>query len=496
MDKIKEAQQILRDLGLPKQQQNKLSALTLLALAGLKPKDKWASSSNRSLTLTKDILDFVNTNYAQNYKQNTRESFRKNALRPFVNFNIALLNPDNPELKQNSQNTHYALSDIALATLKKFQTEEWGNATELFKNYISAQNRLEIKNFKSIKNIKLEFSRINVFIGKPNSGKSNLLEALTLFNFIEGKKSKDTGLIRFHTLDNLFYDRNIVNNIEVNLKGNTALFTYKSGITTFLHLVNPSKDFLDNQKIIFYKPLSLNEILNQIRFLSEGMTIDGFSSKFEVLGNDGNFSQRNETTNQENPIHRYEFKDGGNYSDSFSGYLKTYGENLFTIVQSNDKIREWINAFYEAYHLEFLIDFSSRMFEVQKKEKGIVYKIPFELTPDTFRRMLFHVAAIYSNKNATILFEEPESHSFPPYVNELSELIKADKNNNTFFITTHSPYFFNSMLQDSKKVKGISFFHVYYEDFQTKVRKLTNKDLDNIWDSGADIFFNIDSFVK
>ena len=113
----------------------------------------------------------------------------------------------------------------------------------------------------------------------------------------------------------------------------------------------------------------------------------------------------------------------------------------------------------------------------------------------TFRRLLFHVATIYSNKNATILLEEPESHSFPPYVKELSELIKNDEND-TYFITTHSPYFFNSMVEDSKTIKDISFFHVYYEDYQTKIKKLTDKEIDNIWGSGADVFFNIDSFIK
>lgn len=199
---------------------------------------------------------------------------------------------------------------------------------------------------------------------------------------------------------------------------------------------------------------------------------------------------------EENPIRRYEFREGATYGNLFAAYLTTSGNNLYTIIQNSPDLREWINSFYEEFGLEFLMDYSSRTFEIQKKEKGIVYKIPFELTPDTFRRMLFHVAAIYSNKNTTILLEEPESHSFPPYINELSELIKADKNNNTYFITTHSPYFFNSMVEDSEKIKDISFFHVYYEDYQTQIKKLTQKELDNISGSGADVFFNIDSFRK
>lgn len=37
--KVQEARQILAALGLPKSQQNEMAALTLLALAGLKPRD-------------------------------------------------------------------------------------------------------------------------------------------------------------------------------------------------------------------------------------------------------------------------------------------------------------------------------------------------------------------------------------------------------------------------------------------------------------------------
>jgi AAA15 family ATPase/GTPase len=39
-------------------------------------------------------------------------------------------------------------------------------------------NNLEISNFKLIKHLGLDCKRINLFIGEPNTGKSNILEAL------------------------------------------------------------------------------------------------------------------------------------------------------------------------------------------------------------------------------------------------------------------------------------------------------------------------------
>lgn len=38
-----------------------------------------------------------------------------------------------------------------------------------------------IKNFKSVKNLSLECKKVNLFIGEPNVGKSNIIEALGFF---------------------------------------------------------------------------------------------------------------------------------------------------------------------------------------------------------------------------------------------------------------------------------------------------------------------------
>jgi len=42
--------------------------------------------------------------------------------------------------------------------------------------------KLQIRNFKSMKALDLKCSRINVFIGEPNTGKSNILETIGLLH--------------------------------------------------------------------------------------------------------------------------------------------------------------------------------------------------------------------------------------------------------------------------------------------------------------------------
>ena len=45
MSKIDEARKFLEDIGMPKAQQSDICALSLLAMAGIKPSDEWKSAS-------------------------------------------------------------------------------------------------------------------------------------------------------------------------------------------------------------------------------------------------------------------------------------------------------------------------------------------------------------------------------------------------------------------------------------------------------------------
>ena len=56
MSKISDAQDILSVLGLPPAQQNEISALTLLALCGLKEEDNWADAIRKSFSFKGTIM--------------------------------------------------------------------------------------------------------------------------------------------------------------------------------------------------------------------------------------------------------------------------------------------------------------------------------------------------------------------------------------------------------------------------------------------------------
>ena len=88
---------------------------------------------------------------------------------------------------------------------------------------------LEIKNFKSIKHLTLDCKRMNVFIGKPNVGKSNILEALALLGwdyFLDGEGSVFfENTIRYSDLEELFYDRGVIAK-EIEVRADNACCFY------------------------------------------------------------------------------------------------------------------------------------------------------------------------------------------------------------------------------------------------------------------------------
>lgn len=232
--KITQAQEILRDFELPIQQQNQVSALTLLALCNIEPNSNWNLAERRSIVIN-DIIEYANSFYGFDYKKGSRESFRKEAINPFVEYGIIEKNPDNPDLAQNSPLTHYAISYLVLNTIKKFESSEWKLALEnylRFKSEIKKEKEsssiliknIQINSYKSIVNDTIELGRFNVFIGVNGCGKTNILEAIATvgaergndLNF-DGLYSRGVRIARPDLILSSFLDSSQKSSIDINL---------------------------------------------------------------------------------------------------------------------------------------------------------------------------------------------------------------------------------------------------------------------------------------
>lgn len=122
--KRQDALRILAVLGLPREQQNERSALTLLALLGLKPSDRWSSAGAPLIGVT-PIMNFIREFYGKAYAPNTRETIRRFTLHQFVQAGLVLYNPDDPERPTNSPKNVYQIEPNALALIRSFGTRRW-----------------------------------------------------------------------------------------------------------------------------------------------------------------------------------------------------------------------------------------------------------------------------------------------------------------------------------------------------------------------------------
>ncbi|NNM87011.1 MAG: restriction endonuclease [Phycisphaerae bacterium] len=135
--RIQEALAALQSLGLPREQLNDRSALTLLALLDLKPNLPWPQASNPRCGVT-PMMQFFARQYHKRYAPNTRETLRRFTVHQFEQAGLITKNPDQPRRPINSPNTVYQIEPAALTLLRKFKTPAWDKALAEYKCHHAA----------------------------------------------------------------------------------------------------------------------------------------------------------------------------------------------------------------------------------------------------------------------------------------------------------------------------------------------------------------------
>ena len=132
MDKITEIRNILKKIGMPQRQQSDLCALTVIALCKITKNKKWSKATNEWLRVH-DIIAFVNKYYNVNYAENSRETFRKQALH---HFRTAAIVEDNNRAT-NSPNYRWRITTEFLNVI-----HEIGISEESLNHFLSNHTKL------------------------------------------------------------------------------------------------------------------------------------------------------------------------------------------------------------------------------------------------------------------------------------------------------------------------------------------------------------------
>lgn len=327
---------------------------------------------------------------------------------------------------------------------------------------------IHIQNFKSIKNLSFEARRVNVFIGEPNTGKSNILEALGLFSLGFSKNLQT--IARLRTINDLFHKYDVDSVISVTV---------------------------DKTKLL----LSFANLQVSIVEINEGRNWpNGISPLIEYqLSNEGDVERWGDYNLAKDwliPPKIYKYKLLDNFEVSKYPFLHPpFGTNLPDILFRNDHLRELVGEIIKEKGFKLNINRGKREIDiVESEENGISLSYPFSSMSDTLQRIIFYLAAIESNKNSALIFEEPESHIFPFYNKYLAELIAQNEAGNQFFIATHNPYFMGSLVFKTP-IKDLAVYISYMEDYETKLRLLTNDEIEELASMDTGMFFNLDLFL-
>jgi AAA15 family ATPase/GTPase len=319
--------------------------------------------------------------------------------------------------------------------------------------------KLEIINFKSIKQLSLDCNRINIFIGKPNTGKSNIMESLGMFSY--SARWLNSGLkdfVRYERMSNLFHDENLEEPVIIQADNINLKMTFNQGGFE----------------------ADIREAGDQLTRLDgnyENLSSQGGSPEPLRTFKSYKFSIRNDF-----PVQEAEF------------LLPPSGANLMALMLAHKNLRSLANDIFANFGFRLGIRPQENKIEVIKQLDDIIVSYPYSLTSDTLQRIIFHLLAVLSNRDSVITFEEPQSHAFPYYTKFLAEKLALDTHNNQYFISTHNPYFLLPVLKKAPS-GDVAIFLTYFQDYQTKVKALGADDIAKVMEMEADVFFNIDSLL-
>ncbi|KAA0231907.1 hypothetical protein EDS67_00495 [candidate division KSB1 bacterium] len=315
---------------------------------------------------------------------------------------------------------------------------------------------LEVKNFKSIKQLALDCKKINIILGRPNTGKSNLLESIGLFSLPLAPLRNLKELVRFENMTNLFNDHDLSQVIEINADTMSLQIKFDRG-----------------------------EFKGELKDKEHGGSFKFSATLKEIRNSEGDCNT---------PFRFYRFATLEVFTNQEADFLMPVnGENLSQILLTNKESRKMAANVFSEYGLKIVLKQSENKIEVQKEIEDAVISFPYALVSDTLRRIVFHHVAIETNHDSIIIFEEPEAHAFPYYTKFLAERIALDSSNQ-YFISTHNPYFLISVLEKAPK-DDVGIFVASSSDSVTQLEAVSPEACSEILGLDASVFFNLERFL-
>ena len=290
---------------------------------------------------------------------------------------------------------------------------------------------LKIKNFKGFKNFEIkDFSSVNVFIGKANTGKTSILEALSYLYETPANRTIDHDLdarglkisnkaislgvqqqYEDDAFEGLFYDINTENDIEINT--NIRALKLKLSKEDISILNNDPIQKMGKRLDLSYEPATISQSVNLIYS----------SHKTELLNN----------------IYA-QISNDNNKKKEFVDYLKKFDNEFYECELKNDSLYIRTTSLTKAIN-------------IKQMGQGVIFYAT--------------ICALLVRGDKVIIIDELENGLHYRALNLVLKIIfeKANSDGIQFFVSTHSKELLektNNMLDSDKFSKDLlSVFSVF-----------------------------------
>lgn len=344
-------------------------------------------------------------------------------------------------------------------------------------------NDIKIKNFKSLKELNVNFKNLTLFTGVNSSGKSSTLQALLLLkqNFqIYGSMIK-TFELPMETLKNIFqklsingeyldlglgknilYDKAEDDILELNLKLNDGQVNFKSNIRESKdeESISCEMSYSDNIEELFLQ--------SNFTYLSADRIVPQSSYKYSKenvlrgnLGKNGEYTIHFLAENKNSSIPLKELQ----HPEANSNQLLENVDYWLSKISKGIKVIPSVNINFQQSTLQYSYGGSERL--PQNIGFGVTYVLPII------------VAILKAKKGDIIIIENPESHLHPSGQVEIARLCaKASEAGVQIIVETHSDHFLNGVrVAIKERVLNNNNALVYYfsrneEEEKTEVQKI------------------------
>lgn len=335
--------------------------------------------------------------------------------------------------------------------------------------------QIEIKNFRSIKSIKINCHENNLILGANNSGKTTIIDALRWFFTKEYKFESERDLpVGKHKLNS---------SVSVTLS-NSKKITLKFEKDKVVYLIDKKDKKYTNLDTVFHDlKINLNVLyIPSVTNVNDYVKLSGQSPLrkilFEIISNDIKKSP-----------------------DKWSEYISSKNvllENNNLIKILNDKLTDWSVDLSLSCPEPDVEDIVKNFIKLNIKENGVetcdVNTVGSGLQRQLIFKLLETITEINEGRKSTensldlFLYEEPEAFLHFDQQQELARTLKKLSKTKQVFITTHSHGFLSRNIADLRTV-----IRVYKENGLTNVaaicypKKIYDKNISDISGSFSEI---------